>query len=132
MPIIYQKLIKRGDLQKNPKAYYVFGDNNCRVGKGGQAGEMRGEPNAIGIRTKKNPSYDIDAYYIDSEYNENVKNISEDFLKVVAALDQGSLVVYPTDGVGTGLSNLKESAPKTLAFIEDVVLKLFEDYGLLA
>ena len=40
----------------NPRAIYVFGDNLLRKGLGGQAKEMRGEPNTLGIVSKK---YDI-------------------------------------------------------------------------
>ena len=53
--IIYQKFIYRSDLKANPSVLYLFGDNLQRVGLGGQAKEMRGEPNAVGIATKKAP-----------------------------------------------------------------------------
>jgi hypothetical protein len=53
--IIYQKYIKREDLRANPTVLYVFGDNEARTGLGGQAKEMRGEPNAVGIATKASP-----------------------------------------------------------------------------
>lgn len=43
------KYIKRQDLKSNPNTQYLFGDNLKRSGFGGQAKEMRGEPNAIGI-----------------------------------------------------------------------------------
>lgn len=132
MPIIYQKIIKREDLLNNPDAYYVFGDNDMRVGTGGQAREMRGFPNAIGIRTKKSPTHLIKDYYTDLEYEENIKKIIEDFQIVECQLKIGNLVIFPLDGVGTGLAKLSQNAPKTLAFIEKTVLELFSKYGLLA
>jgi hypothetical protein len=52
MPIIYQKFIRRQDLRNNRDKFYVFGDNMQRIGYGGQARDMRGEPNAIGAVTK--------------------------------------------------------------------------------
>ena len=55
MPVIYQKRICRDDLRRNPNAVYIFGDNEARTGLGGQAREMRGEPNAMGIATKRSP-----------------------------------------------------------------------------
>ena len=67
--IIFQKMIYREDLIRNPDTIYLFGDNDKRKGLGGQAKEMRGESNAIGIRTKKAPFSDNSAYYIDSEFD---------------------------------------------------------------
>jgi len=49
MPILYQDQIKRDDLRAHPDRIYLFGDNVARQGRGGQAKEMRGEPNALGI-----------------------------------------------------------------------------------
>jgi hypothetical protein len=48
-------MIYRRDLRANPESLYLFGDNTKRVGIGGQAREMRGEPNAVGIATKNAP-----------------------------------------------------------------------------
>ena len=54
--ITFQERITRADLRANPDTLYVFGDNMRRRGMGGQAAEMRGEPNAVGIPTKWRPS----------------------------------------------------------------------------
>ena len=35
--IIFQKMIYREDLIRNRSVIYVFGDNDLRIGKGGQA-----------------------------------------------------------------------------------------------
>ncbi|MEC7290450.1 MAG: hypothetical protein VXW22_10215, partial [Pseudomonadota bacterium] len=55
MIILRQHRIYRQDLRANPGTIYVFGDNTERVGLGGQAKEMRGEPNARGIATLWSP-----------------------------------------------------------------------------
>jgi hypothetical protein len=55
MTLIFQEWITRKDLRENPDKRYVFGDNVERRGYGGQAKEMRGEPNAIGVVTKWAP-----------------------------------------------------------------------------
>ena len=57
MKLFVQKWIARADLKQNQDRIYLFGDNVERVGHGGQAKEMRGEPNAIGIATKLKPEY---------------------------------------------------------------------------
>ena len=129
MPVILQYRIYRSDLELNPDVHYCFGDNEERVGMGGQAKECRGERNAIGICTKKTPGVDESAYYTDDEMSENIKQISEDFAAVLGLLEAGKTVVIPTEGFGTGLAELKERAPRTLEFIETTVETFVRDYG---
>lgn len=113
-----QKWIMRDDLRNNPEAYFLFGDNTIRRGLGGQAKEMRGEPNAIGIATKLTPTSESNAYFSDDCYRENVRVIAQDFRKAFAMRAQGHMIVIPADGLGTGLSELPQRAPKTNKFIE--------------
>ena len=126
--ILHQKFISRVDVQSNLDKIYLFGDNDERRGEGGQAKEMRGEPNAIGIRTKKLPLYTPEAYYTDDELKENIKKINADINKVREAMLLGKTVVLPEDGIGTGMANLKEKAPKTFAHVQGVI-KYLEDYA---
>ena len=121
--IIYQKVIKRSDLQANPGLLYVFGDNHFRKGLGGQAKEMRGEPNAFGVRTKKTP-WDC--------FEDNIADLNQ--FKSGIDVDLGELkragsyydnywpriVVFPTDGIGTGLAKLPPN------FLEYLNKKLLE------
>lgn len=117
---IYQHRIHRRDLQLNPEVLYVFGDNEIRKGYGGQAAECRDEPNAVGIRTKRFPFSTLDdAYWSDNEYDRNCRMIDEDMQSIFA---YDGVVVYPADGVGTGLSELDTRAPRTLAYLRDLGL----------
>lgn len=129
MAILFQKFIHREDLRTNPDYLYLFGDNEQRIGQGGQAREMRGEPNAVGIRTKRTPGTDETAYWAERTSDEFIRNCSmlnEDFLPVWKALreDQDLIVVIPTDGLGTGLAELKTRAPLTLEHIEQWINNL--------
>ena len=126
--IILQYRIYRSDLELNPDLFYCFGDNDDRQGLGGQAAHMRGERNAIGIRTKKHPDNLPTSFYTDDEYDECVAKIDEDFAAVEAVLKQGKHVVIPTEGFGTGLSNLKTYAPKVLAYIESRIEYFVTEY----
>jgi len=54
-------------LDKNPTAFFVFGDNTLGVGKGGAAA-LRDPPQAIGFITKVLPTYSDDAFYTPEEY----------------------------------------------------------------
>lgn len=111
--IILQKFIYRSDLQANPQVKYLFGDNAARAGFGGQAKEMRGEPNAIGVATKHSPSMLPSAFFSDDDLEANVKMICDDLRPAILHLAAGGAVVLPADGLGTGLSALAQRAPKT-------------------
>lgn len=118
MPIKYQKFIHRSDLQANPDTLYVFGDNVQRIGMGGQAFHMRGEPNAVGVATKWTPSTDPTAYFADKDLT-TVKHIwIQDTERVVQHLLEGQTVIWPEDGIGTGLSDVPNRAPKVWQMME--------------
>jgi hypothetical protein len=127
--IIYQKWISRADLQLNPKVLYVFGDNCKRVGNGGQAKEMRGEINAFGIPTKWTPGHSEDDYFYDHQRKQILPIIDGHFRILETALQDGKLVIFPTDGIGTGLSKLPEQAPQIDADIKAFTEDLFERFG---
>jgi hypothetical protein len=114
------KTIRRSDLQGNPGTLYVFGDNMQRKGRKGQAAEMRGEPNAVGIPTKWLPAKTGNAYFTDESWNSHdVKSAVEDaFRKLEAHLASGRNVVLPADGIGTGLAELPTRAPSLFARLE--------------
>ena len=50
------KWITRSFVREHRDHIFLFGDNLARSGFGGQAAQMRAEPNAIGLPTKKLPS----------------------------------------------------------------------------
>ena len=112
--VIYQKMIFRTDLKNNPNVIYLFGDNLKRYGMGGQAKEMRGEPNAIGIRTKYKPTMEDDAFFTDEYLEDNKRLICNDFHKI----PEGKIVIIPSDGIGTGLAMLDTKAPLTFEYIQ--------------
>ena len=117
--LIWQKLIYREDLRANPSIKYLFGDNEKRVGMGGQAGQMRGEPNSVGIRTKASPGIESNAYWTDKNLTRNIALLDEDFNPVRFWLmdDARRMIVVPRDGLGTGLAMLEENAPNTLRYL---------------
>jgi hypothetical protein len=124
MPVIYQKRIYREDLHRNPRVMYLFGDNEQRQGLGGQAGEMRGEPNAVGVRTKAAPGIGKDDYWYDDQAELYKVLISYDLLPVHVHLKNGGIIVIPADGLGTGLSRMKETCPKVFAALQTMLTDL--------
>lgn len=120
MPIIYQKVIYREDLKKNPNVYYIFGDNEIRVGLGGQATSMRGEPNAIGVATLKAPG----VFWSDSDNKRQCLIIDKDLDRVEMVLRAQKTVIIPMDGLGTGLAQLQQRAPLTFRYLQQSLLEL--------
>jgi hypothetical protein len=116
--LIKQQLIYRQDLQQNLDKLYLFGDNEERRGLGGQASQMRGEPNAVGVRTKRRPRLKPGDFWTDETFEANCRMIEEDLVPVRQHLAAGGTVVVPTAGLGTGLAQLAERAPKTYAFLQ--------------
>ncbi len=118
--------ITRRHVQANPGTLFVFGDNMARAGMGGQAREMRGEPNAVGVPTKWTPRRDDAAYFTDGDWdNEAVRRaIGDAFLRLDAHLGAGLDVVIPAAGIGTGLADLQHRAPRIHRLIERCIGRL--------
>lgn len=118
----FQEWITRSDLSSNPHKLYVFGDNLARVGLGGQAKEMRGERNSHGIATKRSPYMDDFAFFSDQpdEISQVMSDVSTLLLRT---LMNKQIIVWPANGIGTGLARLEEHSPIIYKLIKD-----FEDY----
>lgn len=116
------KIYKVKDLKNNPNKIFVFGDNLKRKGEGGQA-IIRGEENAYGIVTKKSPSSKSSSYFTDDDLEDNKENIDKDIQKI--KLDGRKNIVFPKDGLGTGLAKLNKKAPDTYKYLKDRLLEEF-------
>lgn len=110
-----RKFITRQMLRAEPDTLFVFGDNMSRSGFGGQAKEMRGEPNAVGIPTKWRPSNSYSSFFEDRDFHSVKPAIDEAFARLA---NHPGPIVWPIDGVGTGLARLPEMAPAIWAYIE--------------
>lgn len=106
MPVRYLSWITRDMLKAEPQARFVFGDNMLRIGLGGQAAAMRGEPNAIGVATLYAPGE-----YYRADDPAALETVAADLAKVAGALAAGRTVYVPLDGLGTGLGRLPQNAP---------------------
>lgn len=126
MPVKRMKFITRDYVRQNPDTMFLFGDNMARRGFGGQAREMRGEPNAIGIPTKWMPCNAPDAFFSDDDFEKVKGHIDKGFCLAVAHLIKEGIVVVPEDGLGTGLARLQETAPRLAAHIDWWIGKLEE------
>ena len=120
-----RQFITRAFVGANRDKLFLFGDNLERRGLGGQAAAMRGEPNAIGIPTKKSPSYKDDAFFSDDEFERNKAAIDAAFAKVTRAVTETiRSIVIPSDGLGTGRAQLGRRAPRTFAHLQKRLAEL--------
>ncbi len=108
-----QEHITRDEVIAEKDKNFIFGDNLTGQGLGGQAKEMCGEENSVGIPTKKASNNNPNSFFIDQEFTANKKAIDEAFSKI----PPHKTVVIPKAGLGTGLAKLQEKAPKTFAYL---------------
>jgi hypothetical protein len=113
--IIYISKIERADVKRNRNTIFIFGDNDQGKGYGGLARETRGEPNAYGIRVKKKPTMEYDAFYTDEEYNENLRKITTDINNIIDVVNEKGdcVIMFPSKGIGTGLASMSSKCPRT-------------------
>ncbi len=102
----------------NGTAYFIYGDCRTLDGKGGQATEARGEPNAYVIPTKYQSCANEESYYFtDKMAEENHVLFHEAMSKVPA--DGKPVIVFPKLGLGWNKMDVK--APLTYAMMKDVI-----------
>jgi len=129
MPVIRLDHITRSLVRSHRDRIFMFGDNMERAGFGGQAAEMRGEPNTIGVPTKWSPRRHDGAYFKDSDWDYfGVRiTIQSAFATARMFLDAGVMVVVPSAGFGSGLADLARRAPRIHEAIEHLTRGL--SYG---
>jgi len=123
--VTQMKWITRSFVREHRDHIFLFGDNLARRGFGGQAAQMRAEPNAIGIPTKKLPSNAEEAFFTDTEFEQNKAAIDrafESLSRMSSAVEQ--VVVVPTEGLGTGRAQLESRAPLTFSYLQECLRNL--------
>ena len=129
MPVMLKRHITRKFVREHPNWLFVFGDNLIRKGRGGQAKEMRGEPNAVGIPTKRAPSRQSHAYFQEKDFFGYRNAILPDLIKLARHLKKGGIVVFPSRPLGAGLADLKRRAPSIYLLLIDIRDELIDKFG---
>lgn len=106
-------------VQSERNKLFVFGDNLKREGFGGQAKSMRGERNAVGIPTKRKPERGFDAYFSNQDFPRFLRAAEKDIERLLKHSVNG-VVIWPKDGIGTGLAQLPTRAPIIWKYIENI------------
>ncbi len=129
MPIMFQNKITNSDVVNNDFCVYVYGDNLKRVGMGGLAKICRNHSNTVGIATKNYPAMDAGAFWSDQDFELHKAQIDEDLERVAIFLRESRVVVFPTGGIGTGLAQLPERAPKLYEYLNGRISRLVKLYN---
>ena len=128
--VVYKQFWSSETTNKNPNCLFIYGDNDKHYGKGGQA-IIRDEPNSAGIPTKKTPLSSADSFYTDREYTDNIKKIDAALNYIISIFTTGNYnyLVLPSDGFGTGLSQLPSKAPATYYYLQTKIENLKGLFG---
>lgn len=118
--IIFKGFWKIEDVKKLSNCLFIYGDNDIGKGKGGQA-IIRDLPNAMGIPTKKYPSNKRNAFYSDEELEQNKIKINKAIDNIIKYSKDFEYVILPENGLGTGLSDLPNKAPKTFKYLNESI-----------
>lgn len=123
--VVTKKRITRSFVREHRNHIFLFGDNLVGKGFGGQAAAMRGEPNCVGIPTKKFPSSRDDAFFTDLEFEQNKAAIDHAFDFLFHKISKAEqTIVIPADGLGTGRAQLESRAPLTFAYLQKCLRSL--------
>lgn len=120
LQVEFRKWITREQVQDETSSLFIFGDNLLGVGYGGQAAAMRGETNAKGIPTKREPTMNPDAFF--SDQPDEVDAVLRSLSSVSVWFNMGKFydkIVWPADGIGTGLAKLDQKSPYIASMIRD-------------
>lgn len=124
MPIKIEEWYTEALIKSHPDWIFVFGDNVRRKGFGGQARACRGHQNTLGVVTKWEPSFAPYAFFNDRDYEEIVILIDNDLHGIEQLLDDDRTVVFPKDGIGTGMSQLPKRAPRVWKYLCDRLMEI--------
>lgn len=112
------------DCHNHPECLYVYGDNDIHQGCRGQA-IIRGQPNTVGIPTKKYPNNQPASFYTDQEYTTNIEKINRSLAEIIERAMFYEFVIFPKDGLGTGFAQLPQRAPLTYQYLTTQLFQLF-------
>lgn len=104
-----------------PGYVFIYGDNLAGYGTAGQAC-IRKEPNTFGIPTKRYPSMEAGSFFTDRDCERQhvLKSLRE-----LYSLGKQRTIVFPSNGIGTGMAKMPEMSPMLFAEMNDILLKHF-------
>ena len=121
---LVERRLDTGLCLRHPDRLFVFGDNLVGVGNAGQA-LIRTCENAFGIPTKRFPAMTPDSFF--SDQDDEFEAVDTRLNRLLEHALSGRTVVFPRDGLGTGLAQLPARSPR---LFRHLCVRLNRDYGL--
>ena len=111
--------------QMNVDKLYIFGDNTIGKGLGGQA-QIRNCRNSFGIPTKMFPDMEEGSFFEDNQ--EPIDYIDDALirLKKLLEISEYKIVIFPSDGLGTGLAQFDVRCPDAFNYLNVKINELFK------
>ena len=119
----------------HPEYLFVFGDNLARTGTGGQAC-IRHCNNVLGIATKREPTRYPTAYFYDDSASSltmaDREIIGREVIVMQSIFEMAKeeipniKLVFPVDGLGSGLSKMPELAPNLQKHLYRTINRVLE------
>lgn len=111
-----------------PNKVFLFGDNvldaKSKFKPKSTQAVIRGEPNAIGIPTKRNRYTTPGSYFNDAEFNKFKAGVDKAMSDARKAIADGKIVVIPANGIGTGAARLQQTAPRCFEYLQTELERL--------
>ncbi len=124
MPVFDIPMVTRDRVRAGKLFLFAFDDDEMRLTESGLAGQCRGEPNAIGIRTRRGPGIDVAVAWRDEELVRNQAKLDDDFAILISWVEAGGPVFLPKAGLGMLQPRLVDTAPRTFLFLQKKVKEL--------
>jgi len=115
------------ECSNNKNKLYVFGDNTIRKGNAGQA-VIRNCENSVGIATKINPGMKGNDFMSDNEekhWDIILSDLTHIYVMLMSTNNKYDTIVFPHDGIGTGLSKMPTKCPKIYNMLIHAIYQIF-------
>ena len=84
MPVFDIPMVTRDRVRAGKLFLFAFDDDEMRLTEGGLAAQCRGEPNTIGIRTRRAPGSDPESVWNDTHIALHQQQLDEDFALLIS------------------------------------------------
>ena len=124
MPVFDIPMVTRDRVRAGKLFLFAFDDDEMRQTESGLAGQCRGEPNAIGVRTRRAAGNEVASAWRDEDLLRNQAKLDEDFAILISWVEAGGPVFLPKAGLGMLQPRLVDTAPRTFLFLQKKVKEL--------
>lgn len=124
MPVFDIPMVTRDRVRAGKLFLFAFEDDALRSTDAGLAAQCRGEPNAVGIRTRRGVGNDATATWRDDDLVRHQAMLDDDFAILVSWVEAGGPVFLPKAGLGMLQPRLVDTAPRTFLFLQKKVKEL--------